>query len=161
MWPAESWLTRWDGAHPFPFVVCAEGWEVLCFSELPRHRPLVQQRCRMNEQETHLHSPAATRRELWKNQDFFFVLYIILAEAPPQTGDFPSLEEALSWFLSLLIPVCGEKTTGGMGWWCWSAWEGLSHVSSCGRQRQPPEGQPGLWYHQHSGQPPAVLQINR
>lgn len=83
MWPAESWLTRWDGAHPFPFVVCAEGWEVLCFSELPWHRPLVQQRCRMNEQETHLHSPAATRRELWKNQDFFPVLYIILAEAPP------------------------------------------------------------------------------
>lgn len=76
------------------------------------------------------------KKRIVKESGFFPVLYIILAEAPPQTGDLPSLEEALSWFLSLLIPVCGERTTGGTGWWCWSAWEGLSCESSCGRQKQ-------------------------
>lgn len=28
-------------------------------------------------------------------------------------------------------------------------------------REQPPEGQPGLWDHQHSGEPPAVSQINK
>lgn len=50
-------------------------------------------------------------------------------------------------------------------WWencmglCRAGWDAV-WAPVAGREH-PPEGQPGLWDHQHSGEPPAVLQINK